>query len=67
MASTCERRLLAVEVTMSSTFNRKLAARSRSRVADQASWSLNLVKRVTNLCISILRKCLFGGDLSKTY
>lgn len=68
MASTCVHKLWAVEVTTSSTFNKKLAARSKSKVVDQVSWNLNPARKVTSLCIFTLRKIFgFPTCLLETY
>ena len=41
---------------MSSTFNRRLDAVSKSRVVAQASWNMALAVRVTRTCTCMLRE-----------
>jgi hypothetical protein len=49
-------KLLAMEVPMSSIYNRKLDAEFKSRDEDLVLWSMALGKRVTRICICTLRK-----------
>jgi hypothetical protein len=53
-ASICEHRSSAVVVITSSIFNRRPAAKFRSRVEAQASWSHRAAKRARSPCISTL-------------
>lgn len=56
LASISVLKLLVMEVPMSSIFNRRLDAVSRSKAGVQDSWSMALVVRAMRTCIFMLRK-----------